>query len=200
MAPADPEYRAFSSRRATEILVPPGAKSGRKAVAKLSDCAQRGLHTHPRRTNSKLRQTRRTRQAVAPDSESNTKGSVPCGLRGQRGRLSAPPPKYRTGRRDSESPPLPTIFVAGAPRAQSMTRTAFFSLKTAPETPIRRFREIQENCDSGNPRCSGESGGAQRFSCQIRAMGYIVTTWLRFLDATMQSVVDSKRAVRSLGS
>jgi hypothetical protein len=126
MAPADPEYRAFSSRRATEILVPPGAKSGRKAVAKLSDCAQRGLHTHPRRTNSKLRQTRRTRQAVAPDSESNTKGSVPCGLRGQRGRLSAPPPKYRTGRRDSESPPLPTIFVAGAPRAQSMTRTAFF--------------------------------------------------------------------------
>jgi len=75
MAPAGPEYRAFSARRATEIRVPPSVKSGRKTVAKLSDWARRSLHTHPHRTNSKLRQTRRIRQAVVPESESNTKGS-----------------------------------------------------------------------------------------------------------------------------
>jgi hypothetical protein len=113
MAPAGPEYRALSARRATEILVPPGAKSGRKAIAKLSDCGQRGLRTHPRRTNSKLGQTRRTRQAVVPDSESNTKGSVRCGLRGERGRLDSRSPKYRTGRRDSGSPPCQQISAAG---------------------------------------------------------------------------------------
>ncbi len=67
---------------ATRIPTPPGSKSGRKTVADLQDWVRRGPETHPRRTVGKLGQTRRIRQAIDTESESNTKScasGVNCG-------------------------------------------------------------------------------------------------------------------------
>lgn len=66
----------FPAARGDRSPCPAKPEAGRKTVFGLRDCAWRVRDTDPRRTIGKLGQTRRTRQAVAANPESNTKACV----------------------------------------------------------------------------------------------------------------------------
>ena len=95
----------FPASRGDRNPCPAKPETGRKTVFGLRDCAWRVRDTDPRRTIGKLGQTRRTRQAVAPKPESNTKACVRLLTVGTVGTTQREPGKYRTEQTDSGSPP-----------------------------------------------------------------------------------------------